>query len=255
MNKILFYFCFLMSFLIIIFCGFKIYIFPSIGNFPYENFNKIIYDISLGIISAYIFYFVIEYIPNIENSKKAYKVLHSQFVDIKHNLKNIVGVLNGIVLIKEDNKFEYDDNKIYFKIENVFYYEKINEFIDYNIKYLYSKINKLIFIPIYRDIDKNISDIISKINSSTFLDNTLKNVCKSDSKTRSKTVYGNAFKDNKNFIILYQKLNKTKSFSKAILMENEEIAIYNERINSANSIIEQNYKGIRYLNGIGIGKI
>ncbi|MFP3041359.1 hypothetical protein LQZ19_06000 [Treponema primitia] len=150
-----------------------------------------------------------------------------------------------------DDTFSYSQDKLYFKIDDVYYYESINTFINYQMNRIGNIINGIISIPIYKDIDEDKSEIISILDSSDFMNHTMVNISKSTQEERNKTIYSYKNLDKyKDMIKLYTKLSKNKNISTSFLLNEKEKTDYSVII----SLCKER-KGMTYLNGIKVGKI
>jgi hypothetical protein len=241
LKTIIFYLGLLLSGFSIFICGFELYFIPVfINGFPYLQFNKIIYDLSLGTISAYIFYFIIEYLPKKIAANKAHVILSLRLITINSFFRDIIAILNGVIKINEDNKIECANGKIYFKLErtdgkayskpvnSVFYYENVEKYLEYKISKLKEAIDDIIINPVYKNIDEKTSEILSAIAASPLIDSLLYIM-----KGLQSHINGSTATDiNKNFIVLktlYKKLTNDKDIPASKSLSQDEINFYNER--------------------------
>ncbi len=163
---------------------------PQIGTLKYEMY-RLLENLSLAFITAYLIYLIIDFIPNYIAKKKAFLIYKSMLVNIYMNMSGIIGTLKMLANVhKEDRKLKVDDFKDlnYYKTEykRVYYksYVQINGKKNNNFtkgvfnfhqslsdaaKTISKNIEKIIKPPIATKLDYNFLELLSSIESSSFL--------------------------------------------------------------------------------------
>ncbi len=201
---------------------------PQDNTSKYEVY-RLLENLSLAFITAYIVYLIIDFIPNFMAKKKAFLIYKSKVANIYMTMSDIIGGLKMIANVKiEDKKIKVEDFKKlnHYKLEyNRTYYKRYSQLSDkknngnftkgvFNFhqrltddaKAISKNIENIIKLPIATKLDYNLLELLSSIESSPFLI-----YCKqlSQSPIQDKEYTNDAFAQNLyDFIQLQLKLKK-----------------------------------------------
>ena len=189
-------------------------------------------SIGVSIFAAYIFYFVTIYVPAEKKKKQANNILHSPMTNVNSHMEKILAIFNGLLTVTKDNTIACKDDsiantqkKIYFKIDNLLYSENISSFIAHNVRLLKKNIDKIVGNRCFYNLDEEVIDNISRLQSSDFLMH-LEHM-QLQRTDDIKIHYGDLYKDFKEFKQIYVSLARTNILPKIEMMTEQERKHYN----------------------------
>lgn len=182
---------------------------PQAGTNSYEIF-KILENLSLAYIAAFIFYLLVEFIPKRKASKTAFKIIQPSFVSIYLNMGRIISPLKMIFeLDKENCKIKLNELqtlKLYKPEYEKTYYCSIKSLSDKSdnssdkgifrfhvdlpklANSIAKEISEIIKLPLITNLDYKLVELISSIESCEFV-KTCKRLSDSPIKNMNHTIH------------------------------------------------------------------
>ena len=228
-----------------------IFLKPEVNTEAYEIF-RLFENLGLAYISSYVFYILIEYLPNKKMEKKAFELIKSDLINLYMNMSNIIAFLNCKLLITKDikdiqlddilsinelcleNKKEYYSQEIYINgivISHDDLYINVHNYINSSIKNIQDNIDKIKGISCSSYIETEIIEVLSEIESGNFLNSLLYTLKKPP--INAKIYHTSLNKDYIRFINSYKLLsnfNFDKYSYKLINMNDDEIQAYEDSV-------------------------
>lgn len=224
---------------------------------------SLVYDLSLGYILSFVFYFMVDMLPDLFRTSRAKKLVKEPINQLLENMEALISVTLNLfnISVKLKDIMQKDllvmDNHVFDNIDIVYYrtdkywkngkritgvqrYDPYDKFVKDTIDSLLEHVEYLKTFEYFYSSELALNEVIRSINKSKFI----KNYTKCESENNPCYLYSDTSKDFGDLIQLYrnlQKLNYHSVYSVSMLLSPEEEKSM-RRPNMLGEIIEFNRK-------------
>lgn len=233
----------------------------SAGYYFFDLLNAL----SLAYISSFIFFVIVDYIPNIKKENTANSIIINDLKDLYTNLESLIYIFLLNANIYEDcSKLQASDliqiekasngNTIYFRKESLktktvtYEFYNLNEDVICSINNIKNNISKIKDIAIIREVSVELVDLLSIIESNRFLSQAI-DFIKLGNMINAVPLQRTNFVENFfELIKVYKKLRESLSYTEDFVrkpIENLELMEFKMFINS-NQVDKEIVENIKY---------
>lgn len=233
----------------------------SAGYYFFDLLNAL----SLAYISSFIFFVIVDYIPNIKKENIANSIIINDLKDLYTNLESLIYIFLLNANIYEDcSKLQASDliqiekasngNTIYFKKESLktktvtYEFYNLNEDVKCSINNIKNNISKIKDIAIIREVSVELVDLLSIIESNRFLSQAIDFIKLGNMINAVPLQRTNFIENFFELIKVYKKLRESLSYTEDFVrkpIENLELMEFKMFINS-NQVDKEIVENIKY---------